>query len=181
MANSTPSGLSPALFSFFFFFPVKTLCGPDPFPPRHRTRLLSLYKHEVRFPADGSSRLQRPLFQTSGRGGGEGGGGWAPFVTRLSSSSYPRKSYLVPRSYLSLSLPLSLPLPPSSFSTIFRGINRRRMRPVPGLEIKNRLGLKGRAPLKRCVPGSRDSNSMEFAAAVGGARPCEREGGGGGE
>lgn len=51
------------------------------------------------------------------RGGGEVGGG-GPFVTRL-SSSYPRKSYLVPRFHLSLSL-LSvsrlLPRPPSPFS-----------------------------------------------------------------
>lgn len=34
---------------------------PDPFPPRHRTRLLSLYKLEVRFSADSCSRLQRAL------------------------------------------------------------------------------------------------------------------------
>lgn len=40
------------------------------------------------------------------RGGGEAGGG-GPFVTRL-SSSYPRKSYLVPRFSFSLSLPLVL-------------------------------------------------------------------------
>lgn len=58
-------------------------------------------------------------------GVGRMGGGGGPFVTRL-SSSYPRKSYLVPRFYLSLSLSLSLysrlslpsppPRPPSPFS-----------------------------------------------------------------
>lgn len=115
VANSTPLGpfLSPA---FPPFFPAKTLCGPDPFPPRHRTRLLSLYKHEVRFPADGSSRLQRPLFQTRGRGG------WrerafcdAAFVV-LSAKVIPRSTVpSFPLSPLSLSVS-PLRRPPSPFS-----------------------------------------------------------------
>lgn len=122
------------------FFPVKTLCGPDPFPPRHRTRLLSLYKHEVRFPADGSSRLQRPLFQTWGWGGwGEGEGLlWRGFRRLIRESHTSFHGSIFP--FLSLSLSVfsslsALSSPSSSFS-FFRGINRRRMRPVLDWKLK---------------------------------------------
>lgn len=59
-----PTTIPPVLFS------AKTLWfasqRPDPFPPRHRTRLLSLYKLEVRF----SARWLQSITKTALRGPG---------------------------------------------------------------------------------------------------------------
>lgn len=158
----------PAVLGPVFSFSQRKLCAVrqpasqrlDPFPPRHRTRLLSLYKRSS-FPCRWLQSITKTALW--------GGGSFVPWLRRLIHESHTLFSFHA--MFLSLSLYL-LFLSPSlcSLCLLFQGINRRRMLSAR-LKIKNRLALKGvhlwSAANPEVVP--RIQWNLQ-----NGARPCRR-------